>query len=92
MLRLYPSVPVNSREAVRATTLPNSGGSDGRAPLLVHKGEAVGYCVYAMHRRREIYGEDADEFRPERDILQHGEREPCTDKQSTGIALDPVSL
>ncbi|PWY82418.1 cytochrome P450 [Aspergillus eucalypticola CBS 122712] len=52
VLRLYPSVP--------------GGGPTGTAPILVRKGEAVGYCVYAMHRRRDIYGADADEFRPER--------------------------
>ncbi|ROW15278.1 hypothetical protein VPNG_03003 [Cytospora leucostoma] len=66
VLRLYPSVPVNSREATRMTTLPVGGGPDGRSPVLVRPGEAVGYCVYAMHRRRDIYGEDADLFRPER--------------------------
>ncbi|KAF7714337.1 N-alkane-inducible cytochrome P450 [Penicillium ucsense] len=66
VLRLYPSVPVNSRAAVKTTTLPVGGGSTGTAPVLVRKGEAVGYCVYAMHRRKDIYGPDADEFRPER--------------------------
>ncbi|KAK4242329.1 cytochrome P450, partial [Achaetomium macrosporum] len=66
VLRLYPSVPVNSREAVRLTTLPVGGGPDGKSPVLVRPGEGVGYCVYAMHRRKDIYGEDADQFRPER--------------------------
>ncbi|KAL4874839.1 cytochrome P450 [Aspergillus karnatakaensis] len=66
VLRLYPSVPVNSRAATKTTTLPKGGGPTGTAPILVRKGEAVGYCVYAMHRRKDIYGADADEFRPER--------------------------
>lgn len=66
VLRLYPSVPVNSRTALKTTTLPVGGGNDGRAPILVHKGEAVGYCVYTMHRRRDLFGEDAEVFRPER--------------------------
>lgn len=66
VLRLYPSVPVNSRAALKTTTLPVGGGPDGKSPILVRKDEAVGYCVYAMHRRTDIYGEDALEFRPER--------------------------
>jgi len=66
VLRLYPSVPVNSRAALRRTTLPVGGGPSGESPILVRKGEAVGYCTYAMHRRCDIFGEDADEFRPER--------------------------
>ncbi|KAI8625465.1 cytochrome P450 [Xylariaceae sp. FL1651] len=66
VLRLYPSVPVNSRAAINPTTLPVGGGADGKSPVFVKKGQAVGYCVYAMHRRKDIYGEDAEEFRPER--------------------------
>ncbi|KAI9712244.1 MAG: hypothetical protein M1828_001722 [Chrysothrix sp. TS-e1954] len=65
-LRLYPSVPANSREAVVRTKLPTGGGKNGTAPVLVQKGQPVGYCVYAMHRRQDIYGIDAHEFRPER--------------------------
>ncbi|KAI1272030.1 cytochrome P450 [Xylaria sp. FL0933] len=74
VLRLYPSVPVNSRAAIRPTTLPIGGGSDGKSPVYVAEGQAVGYCVYAMHRRKDIYGEDAEKFRPERwegDELKH---------------------
>ncbi|KAG6985276.1 hypothetical protein G7Y79_00141g102130 [Physcia stellaris] len=66
VLRLYPSVPINSRTALEATTLPRGGGPDGTKPLMVRKGEAVGYSVYVMHRWKKIYGEDADDFRPER--------------------------
>lgn len=66
VLRLYPSVPVNSRAALKSTVLPVGGGKDGKSPVLVRKGEAVGYSVYAMHRRKDIYGDDAEKFRPER--------------------------
>lgn len=48
------------------TSLPTGGGEDGKSPILVRQGQAVGYCVYAMHRRKDLYGEDAEEFRPER--------------------------
>ncbi|KAL1626012.1 hypothetical protein SLS56_007070 [Neofusicoccum ribis] len=66
VLRLYPSVPINSRTALRTTTLPMGGGPDGRSPILIGKGMAVGYCTYLMHRRQDLYGPDACEFRPER--------------------------
>jgi len=59
-------VPVNSRTAIRPTTLPIGGGPNGTAPLLVRKGETVAYSVYTMHRRKDIYGEDAEFFKPER--------------------------
>lgn len=65
-LRLYPVVPVNSRETLEDTALPLGGGSDGLAPLFIAKGEIVAWSVYAMHRRTDYYGPDAEEFRPER--------------------------
>ncbi|KAH9219897.1 cytochrome P450 [Leptodontidium sp. 2 PMI_412] len=66
VLRLYPSVPINSREATKTTVLPTGGGPDGNSPIFVKKGTGVGYAVYAMHRRKELYGNDAEMFRPER--------------------------
>jgi cytochrome P450 len=65
-LRLYPVVPQNSRIAMRDTVLPRGGGPDGQAPLFVPKGTTVGYNIYVMHRRYDIYGPDAEEFKPER--------------------------
>lgn len=59
-------MPINSRTALEATTLPTGGGRDGTEPLMIRKGEAVGYSVYVMHRLKKLYGEDADLFRPER--------------------------
>ncbi len=66
VLRLYPSVPVNMRQAMKHTVLPVGGGPDASSPILVRKGEAVSYSVYAMHRRKDLYGEDADQFHPDR--------------------------
>ncbi|KAL6713829.1 hypothetical protein ACLMJK_008323 [Lecanora helva] len=66
ILRLYPPVPVNARIAQRTTLLPRGGGADGSSPVLVPKGANVAFSVYAMHRRKDLYGEDAEEFRPER--------------------------
>jgi len=66
VLRLYPSVPVNTRTAVRDTILPVGGGPDLQSPVFVPKGAAVAYSVYTMHRRPDFYGMDAELFRPER--------------------------
>ncbi|KAK7205063.1 cytochrome P450 [Myxozyma melibiosi] len=66
ILRLYPSVPQNFRIANKHTFLPRGGGQDGTEPIFIRKGEAVFYSVYCMHRRKDLYGDDAMEFRPER--------------------------
>lgn len=65
-LRMYPPVPLNLRQAVRDTTLPMGGGTDGQSPVLVRKGQYVALHIYAMHRLKEHYGDDAHVFRPER--------------------------
>jgi cytochrome P450 len=65
-LRLFPPVPVNTRTALRTTCLPTGGGKYRSAPVLVPKGCAVAYSVYSLHRRTDLYGDDAEDFRPER--------------------------
>ncbi|KAK6454094.1 cytochrome P450 52A13 (DH-ALK2) [Scheffersomyces xylosifermentans] len=66
VLRLHPSVPLNFRVANKDTTLPVGGGKDGRSPVYVPKGTSVGYSVFFTHRDPEVYGKDAEDFRPER--------------------------
>ncbi|KAL2062313.1 hypothetical protein VTL71DRAFT_6579 [Oculimacula yallundae] len=65
-LRLHPIVPSNSRTCVSDTTLPVGGGPDGKSSIFVKKGTQVTYSVYVMHRRKDLYGEDAEDFKPER--------------------------
>jgi cytochrome P450 len=65
-LRLYPPVPINLRFATRTTFLPRGGGPDGCSPVLLRRGMGITYSVYHMHRRKDLYGEDATSFRPER--------------------------
>ena len=65
-LRLFPVVPHNLRFATKDTTIPVGGGADGKAPVFVKKGQQVEYSVHVLHRRKELWGQDADEFRPER--------------------------
>lgn len=65
-LRLYPVVPENGRQAQIDTVLPVGGGEDGKSPVFVAKGEMVHWSLYTMHRRKDLYGEDAESFVPER--------------------------
>ncbi|KAK8863031.1 cytochrome P450, partial [Apiospora arundinis] len=65
-LRLWPIVPLNGRQAICDTTLPVGGGPDGQSPVFVKKGQNIGFSTYAMHRRKDIWGPDADKFIPER--------------------------
>ncbi len=64
--RLYPIVPENSRVAIADTQLPVGGGRDGKSPVFAPKGRLVHWSIYAMHRRKDLFGEDAEEFKPER--------------------------
>ncbi|XP_027368066.1 cytochrome P450 94A2-like [Abrus precatorius] len=57
-MRLYPPVPVDTKEAANDDVLP-----DG---TFVKKGWRVAYHIYAMGRSERIWGSDWAEFRPER--------------------------
>jgi cytochrome P450 len=71
-MRLYPQVPENGRVALEDTVLPLGGGKDGKSPIFVPKGKVVMWSLYALHRRKDIFGDDADSFRPERWLDQDG--------------------
>ncbi|KAL1615363.1 hypothetical protein SLS56_011840, partial [Neofusicoccum ribis] len=66
LLRLFPVVPMNSRRSVVDTCLPLGGGADGQSPVFIPQGTEVEYSVFAMHRRKDLWGDDADSFKPER--------------------------
>ena len=64
-LRLNPAIGTISRAALRDTTLPTGGGS-GDCPIFVRKGDVVATSLYALHRRVDLYGADANIWCPER--------------------------
>jgi hypothetical protein len=66
VLRLFPAIPMNAKVANKDTFLPRGGGPSGDQPLFVQKGQMVVWSVYSMHRREDLWGADAAEFRPER--------------------------
>ncbi|KAF7590701.1 hypothetical protein BBP40_002537 [Aspergillus hancockii] len=65
-LRLYPVVPFNRRCALKDTTLPRGGGPNGTSPVYLQKGQPVLYSAHVLHRRKDIWGQDADRFNPDR--------------------------
>lgn len=57
-LRLYPSVPFDVRTAKKDDVLPNG--------YAVMAGTDVGYTAYIQHRRKDLFGEDAEQYDPDR--------------------------
>ena len=58
VLRLHPPVPIEIKECTTATTFP-----DG---TWLPKGAVVMWATWALGRSKKIWGDDADDFRPER--------------------------
>ncbi|KAJ7099861.1 cytochrome P450 [Mycena crocata] len=63
-MRLYPSVPFNLRESINATTWTSPDPNE--KTLYIPAGTKVAYSVFLMHRSKELWGPDAEEFSPER--------------------------
>lgn len=64
--RMVAVVPLNERVASHDTTLPQGGGIDGSKPIFLTKGTRVLISTYAMQHRPDIWGDDVEEFKPER--------------------------
>ena len=58
-LRLRPSAPIVGRNAIRDIELPHS-------KVVIPKGSRVSIILHCIHRFEEVWGKDAEEFRPER--------------------------
>lgn len=80
-LRLYPAVPVDAKICFSDDTLP-----DG---FSVRKGDMVSYQPYAMGRMKFIWGDDAEEFRPERWLDGDGNVQPQSPFKFTAFQAGP---
>ncbi|XP_051147282.1 cytochrome P450 86A8-like [Andrographis paniculata] len=65
-LRLYPSVPQDSKHVVADDVLP-----DG---TFVPAGSSVTYSIYSAGRMKSAWGDDCHEFRPERWLSNGGDK------------------
>ncbi|KAJ7198963.1 cytochrome P450 monooxygenase pc-1, partial [Mycena pura] len=63
-MRLYPSVPFNVRDSIRATTWPSPDPTE--KPIYIPARAKTAYSVFMMHRRKDMWGPDAEEFDPDR--------------------------
>ncbi|EIW84585.1 cytochrome P450 [Coniophora puteana RWD-64-598 SS2] len=63
-LRLYPAVPFNVRESKKATVFAASSATE--KPFYIPPKTMVSYSVFLMHRRKDLWGPDADKFDPDR--------------------------
>ncbi|KAG2153235.1 cytochrome P450 [Suillus clintonianus] len=70
-LRLYPSLPLMIRTATKATTLPlhfparSRSGAD-TSVVTIPQGTHIIISILAANRHQEIWGADANDWRPER--------------------------
>ena len=64
--RVRPVVGQTARVALKDTILPSGGGSSAKSPVYVGKGTSVQINYFALHRRSEVFGPDAEKFVPER--------------------------
>ncbi|KAL2810745.1 cytochrome P450 [Aspergillus granulosus] len=64
--RLTPNNVTQVRSCLRDTTLPLGGGPDGKSPIYVRKGDMVQVTKTVLQRDPEYWGDDADEFKPQR--------------------------
>ncbi|KAI9245275.1 cytochrome P450 [Helicostylum pulchrum] len=65
VLRLYPAVPGNRKQALKDDVLP-----DG---TVVYKGDEVTFQPFCQGRHEKVWGPDAKEFKPERWISEKGD-------------------
>jgi cytochrome P450 len=65
-LRIATVIPMNERVALRDTTLPVGGGEDRKGKVFIPAGTQILIPTYAMQHRRDLWGPDVEEFKPER--------------------------
>ncbi|KAK1372297.1 hypothetical protein POM88_028490 [Heracleum sosnowskyi] len=63
-LRLYPSVPEDSKHVISDEILPDD--------TVVSAGSSIKYSIYSSSRMKFIWGEDCLQFRPERWLTEDG--------------------
>ncbi|KAG2059079.1 cytochrome P450 [Suillus hirtellus] len=97
-LRLYPSLPHMGRKVVKATTLPlqfpvrSSSGAE-ISSISLHEDVFVIISILAANRNRTLWGDDANEWKPERWLSSSGRKDgPDTDIPSDSANVPLLKL
>lgn len=93
-LRFAPPVYLTNREPSGEDVIPLSQpiiGRDGRQMTQIHvkRGQQIVVGIYTLNRNKEIFGEDADEYRPER-WLEDDKRDRSVEKAFSFTAWSPL--
>ncbi|KAJ4248745.1 hypothetical protein NW762_012583 [Fusarium torreyae] len=64
--RMIPNNVSQLRGAFEDVVIPAGGGPNGKSPTLIRKGDLVLINKTVMYRDPEVWGDDANEFKPER--------------------------
>ncbi|CAE7107490.1 unnamed protein product [Rhizoctonia solani] len=73
-LRLFPPVPFNIRRSTSNPSILPSNSSEARDGLFLYPRCSVTYSLLHIHRRKDIWGEDAEDFKPERWLADDSKR------------------
>jgi cytochrome P450 len=79
-MRVKAPATMVSREAIDDCVLPLGGGKK----INLTKGTKVNLCIHAVHLRKDVWGEDSEEFNPERWLAD-------TKKDTEGLSYMPFS-
>ncbi|CAF1011707.1 unnamed protein product [Didymodactylos carnosus] len=80
LCRLHPPVPFDLKIALKDVYLPGN--------IFIPKSTIITYTPYHYHRLKSVWGQDAEEFRPERWIDETNEQKLKTESQYKFIAFN----
>ena len=64
--RMFPVNITQTRKCIKESTLPLGGGKDQKQPIHMRVGDVIRVNKTTMFKDKDLWGEDADEFKPER--------------------------